>query len=762
MKALRIIVYMVCLLFPLSCGEKESPDGPEVPPLVPEGEYVPVGKPDIKDDIRVKVLSGTASSWQQGENIEKSFDGSYETLYHSSWDNSAGGYFPVTLTYSFSKGTDIDYLVYHPRKSGSNGNFRETEIHYKIRGKEWSAAGKYDFKGSGHPSKVDFRTTLKDVESIRFTVWSGAGDGQGFASCSEMEFYRVNPDKFDPLSLFTDRACSALRPGVTDEDIRSCGSEFFRNIAAYMKAGRYPTEFRVQEYSAYPYPEVVAWDLKISPYSFMDGATGIFSPGGEDMVVLVDGLGNRQASVYVQNLDRPGGDGFHGRSFPLSDGVNQFKSMDKGLLYVVFQSDDYLTANPVKVHFAGGRVNGLFDLRRHKDTDWQRLLGAAEYSFFDVVGEYSHLTFPTSRFRAHTPDGAALVRVFDSFVRAEQELMGLYRYGRTFPNRMRFIVIYTSYMYATSYYTAYNDSTLPQLCDVLSLTTGSCWGPAHEVGHCNQTRPGLKWLGTTEVTNNIMSEYVQTTILRQPSRLQTEDMGEGLPNRYAKAWRDILAAGAPHSTEGDVFCKLVPFWQLQLYFGEVLGQTPELREDKGGFYPDVFEHVRTSPDLGTAGEQQTEFVLTCSKASGHNLLDFFTKWGFLTPVDASIDDYGSGRMTVTESRIEEIRQRVEALGLPKPDSPIEYITDNNKGLFKTRPEVIPGSVSVSSSGTVTLTDWKNVVVFEVRDADGGLVFASEGKLAPSSKAVFSVPGGWNPSYRLMAVSATGKRTDVTP
>ena len=24
MKALRIIVYMVCLLFPLSCGEKES------------------------------------------------------------------------------------------------------------------------------------------------------------------------------------------------------------------------------------------------------------------------------------------------------------------------------------------------------------------------------------------------------------------------------------------------------------------------------------------------------------------------------------------------------------------------------------------------------------------------------------------------------------------------------------------------------------------------------------------------------------------
>ena len=378
------------------------------------------------------------------------------------------------------------------------------------------------------------------------------------------------------------------------------------------------------------------------------------------------------------------------------------------------------------------------------------------------MGEYSHLAFPTSRFRAHTPDGAALVRVFDSFVRAEQELMGLYRYGRTFPNRMRFIVIYTSYMYATSYYTAYNDSTLPQLCDVLSLTTGSCWGPAHEVGHCNQTRPGLKWLGTTEVTNNIMSEYVQTTILRQPSRLQTEDMGKGCrtatPKPGGTFWPRArlipqkATCSASSSLSGRSSSTSERFW----------GRHPSCGRTKEGSTPMSLNMSGLPLTSEPPGEQQTEFVLTCSKASGHNLLDFFTKWGFLTPVDASIDDYGSGRMTVTESRIEEIRQRVEALGLPKPDSPIEYITDNNKGLFKTRPEVIPGSVSVSSSGTVTLTDWKNVVVFEVRDADGGLVLASEGKLAPSSKAVFSVPGGWNPSYRLMAVSATGKRTDVTP
>lgn len=105
-------------------------------------------------------------------------------------------------------------------------------------------------------------------------------------------------------------------------------------------------------------------------------------------------------------------------------------------------------------------------------------------------------------------------------------------------------VMYTSYMYATSYHTAYNDGTLAELCNVDKLKTSACWGPAHEIGHCNQTRPGLKWLGTTEVTNNIMSEYIQTTIFGQPSRLQTEDMGDGSRNRYSKAWTQIIAAGA--------------------------------------------------------------------------------------------------------------------------------------------------------------------------------------------------------------------------
>lgn len=733
--------------------------------VIQEGfsDYSSQGAPDIAEDIKVPVASAEASSFQSGENIDKSCDGNYSTLYHSAYNNSAPGYFPITLTYRFAESTRVDYLVYHPRTTANpNGNFKETEILYKLKDGDWTTCTTRDFGGSGSPSKVEFSPALEDVEGIRFIVRSGAGDGQGFAACAEMEFYARNPDTFDPLTLFRDKACSALKPGVTDEEIAACKSTFFKNIAMYMKAGKYPVESRIADYKPYPHPSMQATQNKTSPYSLLDNVTGIHVETGRELVVLVDGLGDKTASIMVQNLDKPGGDGFWGDSYPISDGTNKIKVTNKGLVYLLYHPADWESAPTIKVHFPTGEVNGYFDISKHDASDWKPLLDAAKAKYFDVLGEYAHLTFPTARFRASTEDGAKLIGYFDDIVRSEQELMGLFKYGKAFRNRMHFIVIYTSYMYATSYYTAYNDGTLGELCNPEALSTGSIWGPAHEVGHCNQTRPGLRWLGTTEVTNNIMSEYVQTTVFGQPSRLQVENMGDGIPNRYAKAWRDILVGSAPHSSFGadsDVFCKLVPFWQLQLYFGEVLGKTPDRQGDKGGFYPDVYEYVRTHDDLSTPGEQQTEFVYIASKAAGMNLLDFFTKWGFLTPVDVQLDDYGSGRMTVTQERINAVRSRVESLGLPEPDIALEYISDNNKELFRSRPDIVAGTVS-RSDATIVLQNWKNVVVYEVRDAADKLVFASEGVLSPSAKATFTIPGGWKDSYKVYALSATRQRTEV--
>lgn len=566
---------------------------------------------------------------------------------------------------------------------------------------------------------------------------------------------------YDPLTLFTDQTCSALKTGITDEDIKACKSDFHKNIALYLKAGKYPSEFRIQEYKAYPHPDTQAKANKTSPYSLLDNPTGMAIGNGEELVIFVGETAGQKIQIRIQDLAVPGDDGFGGISYTLNEGVNQIHAPKKGLIYILYHTEDFETARPVKIHIASGHVNGYFDVTKHSGSDWKRLRDAAKEPFFDVIGKYAHLTFPTKDFILYTPDGKALIEAYDKIVESEMLLMGLFKYNKVFKNRMYFNVTYRGYMYATSYHTAYHESTMPDLCDVSKLTDKSLWGPCHEVGHCNQTRPGLKWHGTTEVTNNIMSMYLQNSIFKRDSHLQTTKLNDGSPNRYAKAWTEIIAANAPHCDfkSNDVFCKLVPFWQLELYFGNVLGQTPLQQDDKGGFYPDVYEYVRTHPDLNTAGEQQTEFVYICSQVAQMDLTDFFTKWGFLTPVETTIDDYGNGQVKVTQARVEEIKQRVASLNYPQPNVALEYITDNNWKLYQNPQPVIEGQ-AMRSGNTLKMTNWKNVVAYEVTNKEGKKIFISEGILFPDATASFTINTDWEEGFKVYAVSASGERTEV--
>jgi len=74
----------------------------------------------------------------------------------------------------------------------------------------------------------------------------------------------------------------------------------------------------------------------------------------------------------------------------------------KGLVYVMYHTktlEDAETAQPVKIHFASGTVNGYFDSQKEEHQGrWSELLGKATDKYFDVVGKYAHLTFETNDF----------------------------------------------------------------------------------------------------------------------------------------------------------------------------------------------------------------------------------------------------------------------------------------------------------------------------------------------------------------------------
>lgn len=737
---------------------------------------------DIKGDIKLKVKDGTASSFQGGGEIEKSFDGDYSSIYHSSWNNSGSNYFPITLTYNLEEVSDVDYLVYYPRTDGANGKFKEVEIQYSEDGSAFTPLADKDFLGSASATKVLFDAPVR-AKSFRFIVKTGAGDGQGFASCAEMEFYAKNPEAFDYSTLFADETCSELKAGITEADIEKCEFPFFKNLAYYMIKGKYEPEFRVGEFKAYPNPDIQSGTHKTNPYSLLDNPTGISVKANENLIVLVGDTHGYDISLKVQNLDAPESDGFGGVTYPLSRGTNKLTISEKGLVYVMYHTRtlDDAAALPVKIHFASGTVNGYFDSQKHEGR-WNELLGKATDKYFDVVGKYAHMTFETNDYRKYAANnGNELIDLYDQIALNEMQLLGLEKYDKMFRNRMYLNVMYQSYMYATSYHTAYNQMTMSDICNPSKLKTSACWGPAHEIGHCNQTRLGVMWIGMTEVTNNIMSEYIQTTIFGQDSRIQTEDMGDVYRNRYSKAWNGIIVAGSSHADfsnigddANDVFCKLVPFWQLELYFGKVLGRTPLQQSDKGGFYPDVYEYARNKDYTGmTDGDIQLDFVYNCCLSAKMNLLDFFEKWGFLTPVNKKIEDYDTRTLTVTPDMVDALRHKVNGLGYSKPDVALEYISDNSFELYKSRASVVAGSHATHTAKSftegkteaigeaITIQGWKNVVAYEVKDADGKLIFVCSGETTPSSTHTFILPLSWKEGFKLYAVSATGDRTEVT-
>ena len=92
-----------------------------------------------------------------------------------------------------------------------------------------------------------------------------------------------------------------------------------------MKQGKYPAEFRIQEYKAWPHPDAQSETHKTSPYSLRDNPTGISVKDGEQLMIFVGDTHGQTVSAVIQNLDVPGGDGFGGTSYPLSEGPTRLQ-----------------------------------------------------------------------------------------------------------------------------------------------------------------------------------------------------------------------------------------------------------------------------------------------------------------------------------------------------------------------------------------------------------------------------------------------------
>ena len=161
--------------------------------------------------------------------------------------------------------------------------------------------------------------------------------------------------------------------------------------------------------------------------------------------------------------------------------------------------------------------------------------------------------------------------------------------------------------------------------------------------------------------------------------------------------------------------------------------------------------MRTSPDKPNAGEQQLQFVKDVCGVSQTNLIRFFQKWGFLTPFDEELDDYGKGQFTVTQKQIDTVISEIESKNYPVVKDMIEYISDSNWVNFKSKATVQKGSATKSGKA-IKMTNWKNVVAYEVYENDK-LIFVSN---LPS----FNLESSATQNTKVFAIAYDGNKTKV--
>lgn len=727
----------------------------------------------VEEDIQVKPYGGKASEFQPGYDIDKTWDGLFystnpESHYHSRWGEAT--VLPVTLEYYFRGETEIEYLIYYSRSG--NGNFGEVEVYIATDANraEYTLQGSYDFRMQNAPSKVSFAQGVK-ATGIKFKVKSGTG---GFVSCDEMQFFKKNTEKTiekQLLEVFADITCTALKPGVTAEQIAQLPSYFVR-VAEALQNNTYDAwekEFRIRHYSAYSNSEEWAQKLMTKKYSNLDNPTGISVEKEGEVIVLVGDTHGQSVSLQCIGDERTGGDtpylqtAASGDVYFLEPGVNKIKMRNPGQLFVMYNTDiTAATAQPIQIHIplGSGKVTGFFDLKEHQtDAKYADLLAKASHKYFCVRGEKIMFYFHTTKMKEFVPkEILSAIHLWDNIIGWQQELMGIEEVRPTQVNNHLFAISPEgSYMWASDYrigfvYTYLNNILL---YDNVMAAKDNAWGPAHEIGHIHQQ--AINWPSSTESSNNLFSNFVLYKLGKYCSRgseLSALATSRCIQN---KGWWNM--GSATHQNE-DTEIHMRMNWQLWNYYHRC--------EYKPDFWQKLFKLLRENRIVeSNPGAGQLLFAKMACKAANENLTDFFEMWGFFEPVNAQIEQYGKWNYIVTTAMIEEAKTYMASF--PDAKHAFYYLEDRKNGdvgienyqvgdvghytKFKDNTKITKNISCTLSDRTVKIENGDEAVAFEVKKGSQLVFF--------SNFLQFDIPASVSTvGIQIYAVQADGKRINI--
>lgn len=238
----------------------------------------------------------------------------------------------------------------------------------------------------------------------------------------------------------------------------------------------------------------------------------------------------------------------------------------------------------------------------------------------------------------------------------------------------------------------YNVNTFPNIVGQIVDDAGSGWGPGHEIGHQHQMPFNMS--GLTEVTNNLYANICAWYGGLATSRVNG---GEGDLTQVLRTFNGENTGNGNFDSErydffnNNIWAQTHMYYKLWLYY--------HLAGKNNKFYPRLFEMLRRDPIVrvnaadGTQTDVQTEpdgtvvtgrtpllhFYKLCCKAAGEDLTEFFTAYGFFTPMERRfVGDYANAYYTQTQAQIDAVISEVKSWGYPENHTAL-FINDYTNG-----------------------------------------------------------------------------------
>ena len=663
-------------------------------------DYVQGDIAGLTGNRKLKIARANASSALEGKPVELSFDGDKISHYQSEWQDIND---PVVLEYHFQDEESIDYIVYHPYASDSKKLFGTTEIWTKSVGEEYVKRMTYNFVGEKIQT-VMFEGKIMNPESVKFVVKKGSDpDEKKFlvVACAEMEFYSSTVHYPD---IFTDRSYSVLQEGITLEQILNMEDEFFRTIAEHLYHKTYP-EARVRKYKAYPKPTSSNYVTKAM--SSLDNATGISVIKGDTIVLMVDNLKGQQVYLTIMT---PGQSNIQQKDIVLTEGITKQPINQDGLLYVKYFSTMHETIEPVTIHIAGGKVNGCYDVSRHTEQEGMNALNRAEGKYFDLLGEYVHLIFPTEVLRTRTSSLKGLLDKYDRIVKLQRDFTGMTRYG--IASKSRVCIMSDPVGGEAANMILLNESFINFYANPDDIKENILWELTSSIAR-NFLVSSLKW---NPAYRDLNTQYV-VCAMEGRNCLLDEARYEAATERFVIKYENMEDARV--DTDID---RIVPLWQLYLYMKNVVG--------KDDFFQDLFYSLSQKSMFQWT---QKTFVSEINKLSGIDFKSYFKEWSFSA--------YNSATAQSTKAPVE-----------------LKYICENNIDVYRNSGVASASRCNYYDDVVIENGISRKIQVMEIADAENivGCEVIAMGQFRMKFGTKFTIDNYTN-ATKVTAIGVNGDR-----